>query len=179
MKVILGILLWLVLLPISLLSILVGWVLSPVIVLFCDKDGWLPHWLWWFQTPDNSMDGDGGWKREHWLWRFKLPEWLGTYVGRVGWAIRNPVYGFALSVLAAHSPVEPFNWYGNPKITNTNPVVDGWLFVTSGIYWNLYIILPTPWGKTFRLYLGWKLRNGEGRGPYQYVSFINPFKARG
>lgn len=175
---IIGIVWWLILAPLNLLSVLVAYVLAPVVVLFCSKDGWLPNWLWWFQTPDNSMDGDGGWKREHWQWRFKLPPALATYVGRIGWCWRNPVYGFALSVLAAHEPGEPFIWHGNRKINNTNPVIDGWLFVTSGIYWNLYIIAPFC-GRTFRLYLGWKLRNGEGRRPYQYVCYMNPFKSRG
>lgn len=179
MKVFAGIILWLLLIPINLISVLAAYLLGPVVVLFCSKDGWLPSWLWWFQTPDNPMDGDTGWLLEHWQWRFKLPPALATYVGRVGWCWRNPTYGFALSVLAAHSPKEPFKWYGDPLISNTNPVVDGWLFVTSGIHWNLYIISPSIFGKTLRIYLGWKLRNGEGRGPYQYVMFLNPFKGRG
>ncbi len=175
---IIGVLWWLVLVPINLLSVLLAYVLAPVVVLFCDKEGWLPHWLWWFQTPDNSMDGDGGWKREHWQWRFKLPPALATYVGRVGWCWRNPVYGFDLGVLAAKNVPEPFMWSGDPAITNTAPVIDGWLFVTSGIYWNLYIIRPF-FGRTLRLYIGWKLRNGEGRQPYQYVCYFNPVKSRG
>lgn len=173
---IIGIIWWLILAPLNILSVLLAYFLAPIIVLFC-KDGWLPHWLWWFQTPDNSMDGDKGWQNEHWQWRYALSEPLATYVGRVGWCWRNPAYGFALSVLSA-VPEEPFHWSGNRKISNTDPVIDGWLFVTSGIYWNLYIIAPF-FGRTFRLYLGWKLRNGEGRGPYQYVLYVNPFKARG
>ena len=40
----------------------------------------LPKWLSWFQTPDNSLDGDNGWKTEHWQWRFRLPAPLCTYV---------------------------------------------------------------------------------------------------
>lgn len=181
MKVLIGILLWILFIPLNLGAVLVGYVLAPVIVLFCDKDGWLPKWLWWFQTPDNSMDGDGGWKREHWQWRFELPEPLCTYVGRVGWAWRNPVYGFSLSVLAARPKEIPFTWFGNPDIRNASAdkeAINGWLIVTSGIYWNVYIIAPF-FSRTFRLYLGWKLRSGEGREVYQYVLYMNPFKSRG
>ncbi len=178
MKILLGILLWLLCVPVSMFVLLVAYVFAPIIVLFCDSDGWLPKWLWWFQTPDNPMDGDGGWLREHWQWRFKLPEPLAIYVGRVGWCWRNPAYGFDTNVLGAKNPKEPFNWYGNPDITNTAPVVDGWLIVTSGIYWNVYVIAPF-FGRTLRLYLGWKLRRGEGRSPYQLVCYFNPFKSRG
>ena len=42
-------------------------ILAPVLPLFANSDGWLPKWLWWFQTPDNSLDGDQGWITEHWL----------------------------------------------------------------------------------------------------------------
>lgn len=178
MKILFGIFLWLLYVPLNLLSVATAYVLAPVVVLFCDKDGWLPHWLWWFQTPDNPMDGDKGWKFEHWQWRFKLPEPLATYVGRIGWCWRNPVYGFAINVLGAKNPPTPFNWYGNPDIQNKDPVIDGWLIVTSGIYWNVYVIAPF-FGRTLRLYLGWKLRSGEGRPVYQFVCYFNPVKSRG
>ena len=32
--------------------------LSPVLACFVQDDGWLPKWLWMFQTPDNTCDGD-------------------------------------------------------------------------------------------------------------------------
>lgn len=177
MKVIFGIILWLCSVPLNYLSVAAAYILGPIVVLFCNKDGWLPKWLWWFQTPDNSMDGDSGWKYEHWMWRYRLPYWLCRYVGRVGWCWRNPCYGFAINVLGAKAAGK-FNWYGNRNIRDTAPAIDGWLFVTSGIYWNLYVIAPL-FGRTLRLYIGWKLRNGEGRSPYQMVCYFNPFKSRG
>ena len=30
--------------------------LSPILASFVGDDGWLPDWLYWFQTPDNSCD---------------------------------------------------------------------------------------------------------------------------
>lgn len=51
---------WLSFLPASLAFDIFGRLLTPLVVLFADKDGWLPSWLWWWQTPDNSIDGDAG-----------------------------------------------------------------------------------------------------------------------
>lgn len=58
MKIILGILQALFYLPINLFVTAIAWIISPVLPLFASSDGWLPRWLWWFQTPDNSIDGD-------------------------------------------------------------------------------------------------------------------------
>lgn len=56
---------------------LLGVILSPVIALFCDKDGNLPRFLKYFQTFDDTLNalGDG-------------------YVNHVKWLVRNPAYGF-------------------------------------------------------------------------------------
>jgi hypothetical protein len=35
----------------------IAWPLTPVIVLFAKPNGWLPDWLFWFQTNDASLDG--------------------------------------------------------------------------------------------------------------------------
>lgn len=85
---------------INLIGTVLTFPLAPLIVLFKEnKEGWLDNakkwgvgprlksWLFWFQTPDNSLDGDvtfeyhfpekNWWSRVHWLWR-------------------NPFYGFAV-----------------------------------------------------------------------------------
>ena len=56
---------WASLLIPSLVMSIVGRLLAPVLPIFCDEQGWLPSWLSWFQTPDNSCDGDAGHK-ERW-----------------------------------------------------------------------------------------------------------------
>ena len=66
---------------------------------------YLPDWLSWFQTPDNSIDGDKGWREEHMQWRFKFPEPVATYLGRVGWLWRNPAYGVGLAELVPYERV--------------------------------------------------------------------------
>lgn len=103
--------------------------------------GWyLPDWLSWFQTPDNDIDGDQGWREEHWQWRFRLPAVLATYVGRVGWLWRNPGYGFG------------WEWVDAP----VTGVVDA-PFVRIDNLWQL-----TLWGG--RLNIGWNIR-GALSGP--------------
>ena len=94
---------WLVMVPVMLLVSALTFPLAFVLPFFTqyregrlDNNtkkgmGWyLISWLSWFQTPDNSLYGDDGWKYEHWQWRYKLPTWLATYVGEFGWLLRNP-----------------------------------------------------------------------------------------
>ena len=45
---------WAALGPLSLFMAVLGRVLAPVLPFFVQDDGYLPRWLWWFQTPDNT-----------------------------------------------------------------------------------------------------------------------------
>jgi hypothetical protein len=67
---------WIVLVPINLIVTLLNIILSPVLPVFAtEQEGrldnnsrWgmgprLPKWLSWFQTPDNSLDGDATFER--------------------------------------------------------------------------------------------------------------------
>ena len=100
---------WGLMVPVMLLVTVLTLPLAPILALLVHKrEGHLDNntrqgegyylfdWLSWFQTPDNSIDGDQGWREEHWQWRYKLPAPLATYVGRIGWLWRNPGYGFGL-----------------------------------------------------------------------------------
>ena len=68
---------------------------SFIVVLFCNKDGWLPKWLTWFQTQDNSCDA--GWKIQGnfgtYLIDGTVPTGLTLYWYRALWLIRNNAYG--------------------------------------------------------------------------------------
>lgn len=85
---------WVCLIPVSLVMAIVGRVLAPVLPFFVRADGYLPRWLWWFQTPDNPCDGDKG----HWERWPDTSAW-GTYKRRVAWFLRNVAYGFDIGVL--------------------------------------------------------------------------------
>ena len=40
---------------------------NPTILYFATHEAKLPRWLSWFDTYDNTLDGDDGWKYEHLL----------------------------------------------------------------------------------------------------------------
>lgn len=94
---ILGILRYMLYLPLFILATIATYILAPVLVLF-QKDDWLPPWCWWFQTWDNSLDGDNGWQTEHRPW-LNIPyadlSIFQLWVCRFMWLWRNPAYGFA------------------------------------------------------------------------------------
>lgn len=97
-------LVYLALVPISLVLTLLALVLSPVLPLFAvQKDGWLdnhsiwgrgprlPTWLNVFMTPDNSLDGD-----------YTFEQINGrNYWSKVKWLCRNPAYSFGLRYIQA------------------------------------------------------------------------------
>ncbi len=156
---------WIFLVPVSLAFTLLAFVLAPILPLFASRDGWLPRWLWWFQTPDNPLDGDGGWIHEHAQWRYKLPEPLRTYVGRVGWLLRNPAYGFEWDgPLCAHiMPDALVRWRGNPWIQNRPHGLAGFCLTIINnpdgtAYWHLYWVRPIGGGYCLNVNLGWKLK---------------------
>lgn len=72
-------------------------VISPILACFVQEDGYLPKWLYWFQTPDNSCDGD----RKHRL-RWPRDGVFWTWARRCAWLFRNSAYGFNYYVLGLH-----------------------------------------------------------------------------
>ncbi len=158
---------WRDLLPASIMFTLFAYVAAVFLPLF-SRNNWLPRWLWWFQTPDNSLEGDYGWKNEHWQWRFKLPKWLATYVGQVGWLWRNPAYGFEWEgPLAANITSDSVvSWTGNPEIHNREHGITGFcltdVVTPTNEYWHYCLVkdLGVVFGQRRCLYLnfGWKLK---------------------
>lgn len=124
----------------------------------------LPGWLSWFQTPDNSLLGDAAWRNMdpvHWAWRAKLASWtaLQAYLGRVGWLMRNPAYGFERSVLAASiSATDTVVFLGDPFIHDGEAGKAGYCFVRIGRYWNLVWIKPLFRARCIYCSLGWNLK---------------------
>lgn len=116
--------------------------------------GWyLPKWLNWFQTPDNSLDGDYGWRTEHWQWRFKLP--CSTYVGRVGWLWRNPAYGFGCVMMAGDPILATFS--GNQSV-NDSPGVEGYCLVHSQGLFQWVWVKRISEGKCLYFNFGWGIK---------------------
>lgn len=184
-----AILKWLLFAVAKILVYLLALIITPLLVLF-EEDGWLPNWASWFQTHDNSLDGDKGWRTEHLLFlNPKGDEWdaLRIYLKRVLWLYRNPCYGFARDVLGANLEDDNFiiAIYGDRRTSNS-PGHSGWLlrklYLYSSVnllgadYWQFYYV--RQWGNTakcLRINLGWKLWGDSKRR--QFVLSLNPFSS--
>ena len=157
---------------VNFLAGLLNYPLAPIAVLF-QKDGWLPSWLWWMQTPDNSLDGDEGWKEKH--------PGLPTYLKRVLWLYRNSMYGFSIDVLGGDvKPSFIYRAWGD-DLTGNRPLHNGWVFRRADnpdytTYWQFYWV--QAWNETMcvRVNLGWKLWSNPRAGDTpQLVLSVNPF----
>ena len=87
---------WAILVPLNLLAMLSAFLLAPIWALFADKEGKYPRLLYWASTPDNTADGDGGFKENHAKYKGDpaLLTWGQRYINRIWWMMRNPAYGF-------------------------------------------------------------------------------------
>ncbi len=163
---------------------LLAMLLSPVLPLFarefvwgkCDNgavERWeprLPKWLAWFQTPDNSLWGDPGWRNEH------CPAHWGDYLGKVLWLLRNPGYGFAWSVLAAQPAAgQPVTTIGDTTVDDGIGGHPGWyLSRTAGAFRFRWIARTVP-GRCFMLDCGWCMpQQGSTDGGRLLFYGINP-----
>lgn len=155
---------------VSLPITLFGFLLAPVLPFFAtlkmgkldngSRTGmgyFLPDWLWWFQTPDNDLDGDHGWKTEHWQWRYAIPiYWLRQYVGRVGWLLRNPAYSFAVRYI----PGDQYRWFkGDRGVKDNDGAKEGWLYVESHDLFQFVYCKQIPGTqRCIWVNLGWNIR---------------------
>jgi len=166
------------------LKYLIAWPLTPIIVLFAKKDGWLPWWLNYFNTVDSNLDGDAGWINES--RPFKNNTWFYRYFNRCRWLWRNSLYGFNESVLAVRFDINK-QWYscqgsetiGNGPGGHSGTVKRRLHFSGNTIAWQWYTIrrLKHFPNKCIRINLGWKLWNypNAGKGHLAFSCWINHF----
>lgn len=165
----------------DLLAGAINLILAWPVALLADKDGWLPSWLWWFQTPGDSLNGSNGWQtRDRW---FLIQDtWFKRWVNRVGWLYRNPMYGFAISVLGAQAGFrDTLVTSGDPLTSNHKPLHKGWVrhvLLRNGkpVYFQLYIVWPWCATRYLRLNLGWKLWSYPTLEKMQFTFSPNPFR---
>jgi len=95
----------------------------------------------WFQTPDNSLDGDAGWEKKH----------SHSWWSRVQWLWRNPFYGFAVVTFDGSSGM---SYSGDLNCSPTNP---GHILVKGhGLFqWVYYKSIGS---KTLYLNFGWNIK---------------------
>lgn len=158
-------------------------VLSPVLACFVGEDGYLPQWLYWFQTPDNSCDGDKG-HRERWpkdgvFW---------TWLRRTAWLFRNSAYGFNIVAIG-------FKWQaGDVKTVDGDPAVGDRSGVSGLCKWRIVrdgkaVAFQIYYVKHYRIFGTWKcVRAGAGYKIWgdqtgqvfgQHWLYFHPFKGSG
>ena len=84
--------------PLDWFMTILGIILSPILPLFATHEAKLPLWLSWFDTYDNTLDGDDGWKYEHLLFlncKGDSLDPIRIYLKRVCWLFRNTAYTFS------------------------------------------------------------------------------------
>jgi hypothetical protein len=171
---------YVVLVPVSLLLTLVAVLLAPVFPLFATQQmGWcdnhayqiigprLPSWLSWFQTPDNSLDGDATFER------LNPP----SYWSQVKWLWRNPAYSFAMRYLTA--PYEA-SYKGDKTIKDNDNAKAGWCKVNANGLFQFTSVTPIGFSRCIYINLGWNVRalvddNVQQKpNPYQATFVFSP-----
>jgi len=150
--------LYLILVPISLLITLVAIILAPILPLFAkDRMGpadngskqeigpWLPTWLNWFQTPDNNLYGDATFISINGK----------SYWSEVKWLWRNPAYSFALRYL--NNPYYT-KVRGDKTIKDNDNAKAGWLFVTANGLFQFALVYPIGFSRCIYCNFGWNIR---------------------
>ena len=149
---------WFSLLIPNLVMLVLAYLLAPVLPLFATKENHLPKWLAFFDTPDNPIDGDGGFKEQHAPFKGEQTGWR-RYINRVRWLWRNPSYGFNWTVLAYHPKAGEVARviYGTRKTIGGDLKLGGWYFARQGSAWQLFI--NHHWNETHccKFNFGWKL----------------------
>lgn len=131
--------------------------LAPFVVLFANDAGFLPNWLYWFQTPGDSLDHDYHNKR------FPGPQtgWR-RWFSRAAWLYRNSMYGFAIEVLGAKTKGTDLRvTYGDDRTSN-RPIHSGYVhyeLYRDGklVYFQYYLVIQWCETRCLRVNIGWKL----------------------
>ena len=172
--------LYLLLVPVSLILTLIAIILAPVLPLLAsNQEGWLdnhakwgyglrlPTWLSWFQTPDNSLDGDATFERINGI----------SYWAKVKWLWRNPCYAFAIRYLS-----NPYYTQvsGDKTIKDNDNAKAGWCLVHANGLFQFTVVAPIGFSRCIYINLGWNVRglvddNVQPKpDPYQATFVFSP-----
>jgi len=173
-------LIYLILVPISLLITLVALVLNPVLPLFAsNQEGWcdnhsywnvgprLPKWLNWFQTPDNDLYGDGTFRAINGA----------SYWSMVKWLYRNPAYSFAIKYL--YTPYTT-SVIGDNTIKDNDHAKEGYCFIrANGLFLFRVVIRIFSTNRCFYANFGWNIAglvdpNVTAGSPWQATFVFSP-----
>jgi hypothetical protein len=151
-------LIYLVLVPISLILTAISIPLSIIFPLFavqkmwwCDNHSYkdigpvLPIWLNWFMTPDNTLDGDATFQTKNGI----------SYWSKVKWLWRNPAYSFALRYLYAPYTTTVI---GDPTIKDNDNAKEGYCFIrANGLFLCRIVCRIFNTNRCIYINLGWNI----------------------
>lgn len=139
---------------------LITYIITPLLPLFTEQrlGNWnnaneqrigtrLKSWLSWFDTPDNSLEGDYNWYLNH----------KANYLNFTLWLYRNSLYGLKWGSLACTVKLpQNITFSGNPQINRNNGIC-GIFNARYKDYWQYKIVkkLVGNWGTMFNF--GWQL----------------------
>lgn len=151
-------LIYLILVPISLLLTLIAVILAPILPIFavqklwwCDNHSYqavgpvLPTWLNWFMTPDNTLNGDATFQSINGI----------SYWSKVKWLWRNPAYSFALKYIQAPYTTSVA---GDPTIKDNDNAKAGWCLVHANGLFQFTLVAPIGFSRCIYVNLGWNVR---------------------
>ena len=181
--------------PAQLLVTLSAYILNPIIVLFADKDGWLPKWLSWYQTFDQSLDNTQEWVEEKWPSvafkpsDSKIVHMIKRYCQRVCWVYRNCAYGFAYYVCGFDTDSGKLNYKGDCPFDDDLHTSKIFVWEKGKHFWNAHWCFRMNLAYFnndihngyLRVYLGWKMV-GKVENPREtsercmLAMHINPFR---
>ena len=132
-------------------------ILSPILPLFATEQKGkldngsvygsgprLPSWLNWFQTPDNSLDGDVLWQITH----------SKSYRNQVLWLWRNPAYAFACRYINGTNAT----YSGDKDIKDNDGAKEGHCLVkAAGLFQYTYI--KRIGNRCIYINLGWNIKS--------------------
>jgi hypothetical protein len=127
----------------------------------------LPTWLSWFQTPDNSLDGDATFERLNGV----------SYWAKVKWLWRNPCYAFAIRYLM---PEYITSVSGDKTIKDNDNAKAGWCLVHANGLFQFTSVTPIGYSRCIYVNLGWNIRALVDDGvpvkpnPYQATFVFSP-----
>ncbi|WP_118181316.1 DUF7338 family protein [Paraburkholderia phosphatilytica] len=158
---------------------LLAYLLAPLLPLFAIGRPTLPSWLAYFQTPDNPLDGDANFQANVAPFRGAQTGWR-QYINRIFWLLRNPAYGFGLTVIAFQATKGALvaRKRGNLDVSG-GPTETGYfhadLINPDGSWcWELYIVWCYSKTRALRLNLGWKIWNPTPCA-CQFAMTVQPF----
>lgn len=166
---------WITLAGLNIFVVSLAYLIAPLLPAFAIGRSTLPHWLSWFQTPDNPLDGDANFIDNVAPFPGMQSGWR-QYVNRVLWLWRNPSYGFDIEALGFTAQAGVTLRMFGPLSMHAEPQ-SGWYFAVATNpdgtgAWQFYAV--KRWTRSAsRLNFGWKLWDAPGR--CQFAMTIQPY----